>query len=114
MLLRESGLLLVALLKFRSNLSQLYIFRPLQFSYATFSNIFLITGARSVSTITYPFLSILFSFRYPVGAGAGQSPISHLILRPRLTFTLLLSLSNLAWLHRIIKRNFSLGLFVNL
>src|SRR5665213_1345028 len=103
----------VALLKFRSNLSQLYILRPLHFSYATFSNIFLITGPRSGSTIASHFLSICRSLRYPIGGEPGRSPISQRVRRPLFTLILLLSFSSFAWLQRIIRRNFSFGEFLN-
>jgi transposase InsO family protein len=46
-------------------------------------------------------------------ATPGRQPISHLFLMPRLTLILLLSFSSLACEQRIISKNFSFGLFVN-
>src|SRR3989344_5861278 len=96
-----------------SSASHLNSFRPDHPSYATFSNICLITSARCSSRTTSHFLFLSEWLRYPVGGTDGQSPISHLARSPRFTLTILLSFSSFACDPRIIRRNFSFGLFVN-
>src|SRR3990172_13286281 len=90
-------------------------FLPLHCSCATFSNIFLIIGARlgSRNTFLSP-LSAYLSWMYPRGGGPGRHPCSHLARNPLFTLMPLLSFSSFACEHRIISKNFSFGLLVNL